>query len=338
MWCFEVRVFILTFCISLGLLLPNSSQSVGGQTPQGACLEPVPRPFEHGLSFLSGLIPVDNPQETPPFFVSPRGELCQSFHFRGADETRWQVAMDRAPKPGKAFVFSAIVPGAGQWLLGQDRWPAYLAIELWAWIQFLDWRREGHHLQTQYKDLAWLVARRVSTGPRTDSGWEYYEALARFQSSGAYDSDPWRAGVQPEEDPTTFNGSIWTLAREIYLPEDPEDPVQEGSGPYEKAFNYYLSRAYAPGLAWHWGTNTLHKEEYTGLIREADEALRSSTGMIGVILANHLLSAVDALVSGRLGIAGEIEPSIEVLLIPGPFNTQGVALQVRLLNPMAHDF
>ena len=49
----------------------------------------------------------------------------------------------RTPEPGKAFLFSAVLPGAGQWFMDQDRWPAYLAVELWAWIQFLDSRREG---------------------------------------------------------------------------------------------------------------------------------------------------------------------------------------------------
>jgi hypothetical protein len=248
----------------------------------------------------------------------------------------WQVASDRAPGPGKAFLFSAILPGAGQWYLGKTRWPAYLAVEAWAWIQFLDWRREGRKLQRQYKDLAWFVARRVSTGPRTDAGWDYYEAMTYFQASGAYDSDPLTPGVQPEADPSTFNGSIWALAQEIYLPGAPEDPPDEGSEALEKAHNYYLTRAYAPNLAWDWGVNTLHQDEYGTLIKEADEALRSSTSMIGVILANHLLSAVDALVAGRLGIAGQGEPSVEFTLRPGPLYTREVALQFRIPDPLAH--
>jgi hypothetical protein len=77
----------------------------------------------------------------------------------------------------------------------------------------------------------------------------------------------------------------------------------------------------------------LHQEEYAGLIRDSDEALRSSTSMIGVILANHLLSAVDALVSGRLGIAGQDEPSLQVSLLPGPMNTREIGLRVRLPTP-----
>jgi hypothetical protein len=204
-------------------------------------------------------------------------------------------------------------------------------------MQFLDWRREGHDLQDRYRDLAWLVARRISTGPRTEAGWDYYEALTKFQSSGAYDSDPLTPGVQPEENPSTFNGSLWALARDIYLPGEPGTPIDEGSVPYQRAYTYYLSRAYSPEFAWDWGTNSLLQEEYASIIREADEALRSSTGMIGVILGNHLLSAVDALVSGRLGIAGEMEPTLEFQLIPGPYYTHEVALQVRLPTPLGHD-
>jgi hypothetical protein len=300
------------------ILLLGTAQEVGGQVARAGCLEPLPKPPSIQASESLG----------PDYYISGDGHLCKPFS--------WQGAIDRAPDPGKAFLLSSILPGSGQWYLGQGRWPAYLAMEAWAWIQFLDLRREGHNLQSQYKDLAWLVARRVSTGRRTDGGWEYYESLTKYQASGAFDSDPVLDGIQPEPDPITFNGSIWTLAQEIYLPEDPVNPIDENSDPFQKASQYYQSRAYAPELAWDWGTNTLHQEEYSTLIREADEALRSSTGMVGVILANHLLSAVDALVSGRLNIAGQTEPSLQAMLVPGPFNTRSVGLRIRLPNPLAN--
>jgi hypothetical protein len=268
--------------------------------------------------------------------VTSDGHLCGSFSPEPFSIPARQVASDRAPSPGKAFLFSAVVPGAGQWHLGQGRWPAYLAVEIWAWIQFLDWRREGHRLQRQYKDLAWLVARRISTGRRTDAGWDYYEALTQFQASGAFDTDPLTDGIQPESDPATFNGTIWALAQQIFLPEDPENPIAPDSPAYDQAFDYYRSRAYAPSLAWDWGSNTLHQEEYGNLIREADEALRSATGMVGVIIANHLLSAVDALVSGRLGMADPDGPRVQAYLVPGPFYHQEVGLAVRLPTPFDH--
>jgi hypothetical protein len=270
-------------------------------------------------------------------YVSPEGRLCRWASFlveEGGDGS--QAASTPSARPGKGFLLSALAPGAGQWFQGQGRWPAYAAIEIWAWFQFLDLRREGRDLRSDYRDLAWFVARRVSTGPRTEAGWDYYEALSEYRSSGAYDVDPEAPGVQPETDPETFNGSIWALAREIYLPEDPENPVPEGSEPYLRAQEYYQQRAYEPRLAWDWGTNLLHQQEYGSLIRKADEALRSSTGMVGIILANHLLSAVDAFVSGRLRAAGLEESSLRLTLAPGHLNPRDVAIQVRIADPFPH--
>jgi len=331
-----MRIRATALWLLWGLLFLVFPERGASQPSQPACLEASP-----GHSTASWLPPSHPVQANGnggigSIYVSSSGEICRSKVFLdGQAGPVPQTATLRTPQPGKAFLLSAAVPGAGQWFLGQDRWPAYLAVELWAWIQFLDQRREGQDLRSDYKDLAWLVARRVSTGPRTDAGWDYYEALSKFRTSGSFDSDPLAPGIQPEQDPDTFNGSIWGLAQEIFLPEDPENPVEEGSEPLQKAYSYYLSRAYGPEFAWDWGSNNLHREEYAGLIREADEALRGSTRMVGVILANHLLSAVDALVSGRLGIAGVEEPSVAISLGPGSFRTQTVALHVRLPDPMA---
>lgn len=330
-----MRVLAFAPGLLLGLPILFTPPMASAQGTGNACLEPLPAFSTRTAGLVShGPAAQSSAAETPLphqlLFVSPRGELCRSAEFLTALEPLPQVATDRAPEPGRAFLLSAVVPGAGQWYLDKGRWPAYVAVEIWAWMQLFDWRREGHKLQDQYKDLAWLVARRVSSGRRTEAGWDYYEALTKFQTSGAYDADPLRGGVQPEEDPGTFNGSVWALAREIYLPEDPEIPVGEGSEAYQAALEYYLSRAYAASLAWDWRGSTLQQEEYTELIRKADEALRSSTGMIGVILANHLLSAVDALVSGRLGIVDRSDPTLSIALAPGPFNTRNVALRVRL--------
>jgi hypothetical protein len=234
-------------------------------------------------------------------------------------------------------LLSALAPGLGQRLLGQDRWAGYAAAEIWAWFRFLDRRRHGKRIQREYRDLAWLVARRVSTGQRNDAGWEYYETLSHFQASGAYDADLSLPGVQPEEDPETFNGSIWVLAQEIFFPEDPMAPIDEDSPSYQLAFEYYLSRAYTSDLAWDWGTNSLHQEQYSNLIRESDENLRRSTTMIGVILANHLLSAIDALVSGRLREAGTAPPDLDILLEPQPLPRSGVVLSLRLRPQHFHE-
>jgi len=204
-----------------------------------------------------------------------------------------------------------------------------VAGEVWAWVQYFESRTEGHRLQAAYRDLAWLVARRVSTGPRVDGSFEYYEAMTQFTASGAFDRDPTQPGVQPEEDPETHNGSVWALAGEIFFSDDSDLPPEVDSDQYNQALRYYLSRAITPNLAWNWSDNQLQQSEFADLIRSSDENLRRGTTMIGLILANHLLSAVDALVTGRLLQAEAPEPRVELDLVTGPLRRETLFLTVR---------
>lgn len=244
-----------------------------------------------------------------------------------------QVLEHRTIGTGRAVLYSTLLPGLGQRLLGQGRWAAFAAMEIWSVLQYLDEYREGRELEDRYRDLAWQVARRISSGPRVEGGFEYYEALTEFRSSGAYDADPGRSGIQPEQDPDTYNGYIWVLARDIYLPETDSGSVDESSPRYQAAVDYYLSRAYAPSLAWNWGENDLQQAEYAQLIRESDENFRRATTMIGVILANHLLSAVDALITSRLGTDEEeiaSLPRLRIRILPSTYAPHALAFTLRM--------
>ncbi len=203
------------------------------------------------------------------------------------------------PGAGRAFALSAALPGAGQRQLGLDRWVGYAAIEALGWLHYLDRRGDGRGLERRYRDLAWEVARRGSVGQRRDGDFEYYEALARYRESGAYDADPNRAGVQPERAEETYNGSVWALARAIYYPADTVT-LPDTAPERRLALDYYQAHAVGPEFAWSWGVGGTAQQSYRDLMRDSDEALRSATRTLGLILANHLVSAVDALVSARL--------------------------------------
>ncbi len=318
--------------LSLGFGASGFFGHLCGQTEK-RCLHPLPG--DRGSLFVdpSGNLCRELP---PPRSVSESslGSLAltrdgNSFG-RKAPLPRRQSVGERPSRPGTAFLLSLGLPGLGQRLLGQGRWTAYMAAEVWAWLQYSSRRREGEDLQREYRDLAWMVARRVSSGPRQDGPWEYYEALTKYRSSGAFDSDPLTPGIQPEEEEGTFNGSIWALANDIFLPEDSDTPLDPDSEQYRRALEYYASRAYPASLAWDWGGTPLHQAEFINLIRSSDEKLRRSTAMIGVILANHLLSSIDALVSGRLGMTEDSEPRAQLQLLPAPFASDRLALHVRL--------
>ena len=101
---------------------------------------------------------------------------------------------------------SLVVPGAGQLLLGQQRGMVYLAIEaftLGAYIRQSALARQEGDL---FRDLAFQVARRDFGPTVRDTAFEYFETMAHYAESGAYDLDPGPALV-PETDPATMPSS-----------------------------------------------------------------------------------------------------------------------------------
>jgi hypothetical protein len=215
----------------------------------------------------------------------------------------------RTPEPTRAvqppeldarFLASAVLPGAAQYLAGDDRWIPYMAVEAWAWISYAQQRRSARVLEQRYRDLAWQVARRVSVGERRDTVFEYYEAMAdpRYPSSGAFDLEPTAPGVQPEQQRGTYNGELWFLARALHIPGG--QAAIPGTPAYEAALAYYTAHAIRPEYAWAWGASNLEQQVFADLIRDSDSAFRLATQYLGVILANHVVSVVDALVTSRL--------------------------------------
>lgn len=194
---------------------------------------------------------------------------------------------------------SAVVPGSAQYLAGDDRWVPYVAVEAWGWISYLQHRHEALSTQERYRELA-QVARRISGAERRDTVFEYYEAMANpdWPASGAFDVEPTSDGVQPERRHGTFNGDLWELATALYIPAGSEP--QPGVPGYDAALAYYIANAIPPGYAWAWGASNLEQQVFADLIAESDAAFRAATRYLGLILANHVVSAVDALVTHRL--------------------------------------
>lgn len=213
------------------------------------------------------------------------------------DSSRLSAGQESSgPSAGRAALLSAVLPGAGQYALGQRRSWVYLALETVGWAFWADRRSAGKDLRTRYRDFAWTEAR-LWTGARIDGDFEYYERMSKWRSSGLFDADPATEGVQPEADPATFNGATWVLATGIFLPGDGSTP--ETDPRYQSALEYYRDRAYGPELLWDWTGKEAEQEEFGSLIRRSDDRFRQATNLLGLVLANHAVSMVDAYVSAR---------------------------------------
>ena len=229
--------------------------------------------------------------------------------------------------PGRAFLYSALLPGLGQRKLGKRRWLAYLAVEGAAWIAFGRARWSATDERGQYQDLAWDVARSFD-GPRVDGDFRYYETMENFLASGAFDTDSAAPGIQPEVDPSTFNGRTWSLATEIHFPAGanpgPGDPE------YEAALVDYRTRAYDERFEWSWAGQSAAWTDYMDLIDSSDGSFRRASQFLGVVIANHLLSGVDAFVTARIQDSGRDQAEAQIRLVPWDDRKGlGLLLQVR---------
>jgi hypothetical protein len=219
------------------------------------------------------------------------------------------------PNAGVAFLASAILPGAGQFYARADRWAPFLAVEAWGWVKYFQQREHGREWEERYRDIAWSVARRIGTESRRDTVFTYYEAVGQFRESGLFDADPATPSLDPEPDTTTFNGSTWQRARSLFFRGAGSPAV--GSVEYQRALNYYRNNAIPPGFIWSWRNSDLEHEEFKEAISRSDEAFRGATRMLGVILANHVVSAVDALVLARVNALSEHRIRLGSALDPG---------------------
>ena len=90
---------------------------------------------------------------------------------------------------------SAIIPGSGQLLMGQERGAVYLAVEVFLVTRFFTSQSDGRRAANRYRDMALEVARRPFNPVIRDTVFEYFEQMEKFIESGPFDTDP-RTDVQ----------------------------------------------------------------------------------------------------------------------------------------------
>jgi hypothetical protein len=213
------------------------------------------------------------------------------------------------PSPWWAPVASAALPGSGQLALSQQRSVAYAVVEVYMLVQAVVAQRDADRQREQYQNLASEVARAQFGGSRPVGPWvTYYEPMEKFLESGAF-SLVKGATVVPETDENTYNGSRWLLARQTYW-RDPAVPPAVGSPEYARALAAYVKEAWPDEYRWSWRDAQLQWDVYRQLIASKNRSYQRANNFLGLVIANHLVSMVDAYVSVRIrrfggaGLAG----------------------------------
>jgi hypothetical protein len=169
---------------------------------------------------------------------------------------------------------------------------------------------------------------RTFDGPREDGDFPCYEALKKILESGAFDSDPGVPGIQPEMDPSIFNGQEWFLATQVHFP--PGTNPLPGDPEYEAALADYRACAYDERFEWLWNGQSAALTGYKDLIDSSYGSFRRASQFLGVVIGNHLLSGVDAFVTARIQGSRRSQTEVQIhLLPPHDGNRLGLVLQVR---------
>lgn len=196
-----------------------------------------------------------------------------------------------------APVASAVIPGLGQAALGQDRFIAYLAVEALAVVAHSNELTQAKREQRRYEELARDVARAFFADVRPKGTFAYYESMEKFLESGVFDRLP-GGEVDPDINVTTYNGFLWYVARRTYW-RDPDLAPGAETPEFRLAMNMYLSRAIRPEYRWSWRNAQLEQDLFRRTIRRSNQSYRRAREQLGILIANHLLSTVDAFATVR---------------------------------------
>lgn len=186
---------------------------------------------------------------------------------------------------------SLVVPGAGQFVLGDHRFVGYGAMEVIGWFLYVKDRRDQARQEAAFKDLARQVARAHFSTAFPDAPWAYYEQLRDWLESGVYSQSS--TTLEPETDTLTYNGYKWQLALRT-------------SATRDAALAQYQEVAIRPEFQWSWRNAQEQWNLYKRTTGDRNDANRAAVRMLSVIAANHIVSMLDAFATLRLSV----QPSV----------------------------
>jgi hypothetical protein len=178
-------------------------------------------------------------------------------------------ALDVSPggkNPKLAMLYSLVLPGLGEYYLGHTgRAKGFFVAEGAIWTSFAVFRVQGAHRRTLYKEFA---SAHAGVSERNDD--EFYRIIGNFVSS---------------DGPFSANEQVRRQARALY----PNDPAQQQA--------FFDENAYTGDNAWQWESQDL-MNRYQDLRSSSLDAFHRSDLSIGLLVANRLLSVIDAGILG----------------------------------------
>lgn len=246
--------------------------------------------------------------------------------------------------PGMRIALGALVPGLPQYMEGKWRGWAYFAAEGAAIAGMVFFNAQAHDRVDHYNEISRRARRNFVLGglrnnpeevtDEMSGGFgEYYEDLTKWTSSGDYDNDPSREGIQPETDTRTYNGHQWQIAKiNNYSGTNGGIPVAQSAEEEARALAAYSEAVYPLQYNWDWTGLESSEILYHNVFNSAEDSYRGRNKFTAVLLANHIISAIDMLIMEKINqTRGMRNNSLSLELLPrvvDPKDGPGMALSV----------
>ncbi len=202
-----------------------------------------------------------------------------------------EVTADAPLSPGKAVLYSLLLPGLGDWKLGhRNRAATFFAIEGVIWASFIAFEVQGGDLESEYQDLAV----RFAGVTRTDHSDDFY-AIIRDN----YSSDDYEAGIKDD-------------GRFEYLDETNGAGLDNITS--EWLDQYFTDNRVEDFEPWLWAS-TERQLQYSEVRSASKTAYRRADYMLAAAAANRVVSSIFAYAAAR-SIAKQHEVGLDLDVSP----------------------
>ena len=175
------------------------------------------------------------------------------------------IQADNTIKPGINFLKSAILPGWGQLSVNKNYGYAYIFAEASFWSMHLYCNQESeNNADASFK----YAVKYGNVDPYYDYSNQFFEDMRHYSSSGFEEGG--------------YNAHIVDEAEDKY----PDDIVKQQQ--------YIADNIYNEEHYWRWNSDD-NQSKYSSYRRNIDEYADYLKLVAGVIAANHIISAIDAL-------------------------------------------
>jgi hypothetical protein len=214
---------------------------------------------------------------------------------RDKDEKDKDEEKDKEPKvadgtvnPRKAMLYSLLIPGLGQQVIGrEERARVFYGVEAAIWTSFVAFRLQGDGRRDRYIDFAEFNAA-VSAEGKDDT---YWRTIAQYERS-----DP---------GPFSANELVRRQARALY------------PGDFDRQQQYISENSYVGDDAWDW-QNADNLARYRDLRSRSIDSYDRAEFSIAMAIAHRIVSMIDA---ARL--AGSINRAAQANQEPGSLAPKG---------------